>query len=434
EHASYARVLARLALAVMFTADEAHTSDQLSTSALEMARRAGDATALAYALYARRACTWQVDDPEDRLRTATELVGISKQTDNAGILLQARPWRIHDLLETGERIASSAEIEACRRLGAELRQPLYRWQAAIVEVILPALEGRFAEAERLAGEAHALGHGEMARLALALQRLAICTAGGGLDELEPIFKSAAETYAMPAIRACTSHVYAELGRETETRREFELLAISNFDLPRDQNWLLTIAQLSGACAVLADQRRAAVLYAMLLPNQHWNVVAVGVEMYWGPVAHYLGLLATTLGRWDDATRHFNQALAMNTRMGATPWLARTRLAYARMLLKRGSSADRHQAAQLLDDALQIADGLGMNYLANQIHTLDDVREPSAQRASLVGNRAPSRSDANVFRRDGEYWTIAYAGAVIRLKHAKGLHYLARLLHHPGQEF
>src|SRR5262249_33305525 len=101
EHASYARVLARLALAVMVTADEAHTSDQLSASALEMARRVGDATALAYALYARRACTWQVDDPVDRLRTATELVDLSKQMDNAGILLQARQWRIHDLLETG---------------------------------------------------------------------------------------------------------------------------------------------------------------------------------------------------------------------------------------------------------------------------------------------------------------------------------------------
>jgi hypothetical protein len=40
----------------------------------------------------------------------------------------------------------------------------------------------------------------------------------------------------------------------------------------------------------------------------------------------------------------------------------------------------------------------------------------------------------IFRRDGSYWTIAYDGAVIRLRDAKGLRYLAQLLLHPGREF
>ena len=39
---------------------------------------------------------------------------------------------------------------------------------------------------------------------------------------------------------------------------------------------------------------------------------------------------------------------------------------------------------------------------------------------------------HVFRREGEYWTIAYESVVIRLRDAKGLHYLIRLLHQPGQ--
>jgi hypothetical protein len=40
----------------------------------------------------------------------------------------------------------------------------------------------------------------------------------------------------------------------------------------------------------------------------------------------------------------------------------------------------------------------------------------------------------VFRREGDYWTIAYDGAVVRLKDAKGLHYLERLLRQPGRNF
>src|SRR5215831_14805475 len=41
---------------------------------------------------------------------------------------------------------------------------------------------------------------------------------------------------------------------------------------------------------------------------------------------------------------------------------------------------------------------------------------------------------NLFRREGEYWTVLYEGSVARLKDAKGLRYLARLLADPGREF
>jgi hypothetical protein len=38
----------------------------------------------------------------------------------------------------------------------------------------------------------------------------------------------------------------------------------------------------------------------------------------------------------------------------------------------------------------------------------------------------------MFRREGEYWTIAYESRVIRLRDAKGLQYLMRLLRQPGR--
>jgi len=40
----------------------------------------------------------------------------------------------------------------------------------------------------------------------------------------------------------------------------------------------------------------------------------------------------------------------------------------------------------------------------------------------------------VFCREGDYWTIAYDAAVVRLKDAKGLRYLEPLLRHPGRSF
>src|SRR2546426_11605395 len=54
----------------------------------------------------------------------------------------------------------------------------------------------------------------------------------------------------------------------------------------------------------------------------------------------------------------------------------------------------------------------------------------AHRSSL----ASQGRRAGLFRREGDYWTIAYEGGLVRLKDAKGLHYLGQLLHHPGRAF
>jgi hypothetical protein len=48
--------------------------------------------------------------------------------------------------------------------------------------------------------------------------------------------------------------------------------------------------------------------------------------------------------------------------------------------------------------------------------------------------AVGEPQAQVFRRDGEFWTIASAGKQIRLRDMRGLHYLAALLREPGREF
>ena len=89
-----------------------------------------------------------------------------------------------------------------------------------------------------------------------------------------------------------------------------------------------------------------------------NAVDV-TEGFRGSVSRYLGLLATALERWDDAAGHFEEALALNERMGARPWLARTEDDYARMLLVRGRPGDDERARELRDQALATFSELGM---------------------------------------------------------------------------
>jgi hypothetical protein len=67
--------------------------------------------------------------------------------------------------------------------------------------------------------------------------------------------------------------------------------------------------------------------------------------------------------------------------------------------------------------------------------------PSESLAGFTGGRvaemvqaAAAHVSTNLFRREGEYWTVRYEGSVARLRDAKGLGYLARLLSDPGREF
>ena len=48
-------------------------------------------------------------------------------------------------------------------------------------------------------------------------------------------------------------------------------------------------------------------------------------------------------------------------------------------------------------------------------------------------RRLASEQANVFRRDGEYWTVGYRGLVVTLRDSKGLHDLAHLLAEPRRE-
>lgn len=71
------------------------------------------------------------------------------------------------------------------------------------------------------------------------------------------------------------------------------------------------------------------------------------------------MLAACLGRWDDAERHFTDALAMNERLGARPFVVRTRRAWAAMLLDRGAPDDAARARELITTGLAEAEALGM---------------------------------------------------------------------------
>src|SRR4030095_4389871 len=120
--------------------------------------------------------------------------------------------------------------------------------------------------------------------------------------------------------------------------------------------------LAEVCSFLQDTARAATLYHLLRPYAGRNVIVGGAVACYGAASRYLGMLAATMARWDDAEQHFQEALTMHTRTGARPWLAHTQHDYATMLLARGEPEGQTQAMTLLEAALAAARELGMRAL------------------------------------------------------------------------
>jgi tetratricopeptide (TPR) repeat protein len=61
-------------------------------------------------------------------------------------------------------------------------------------------------------------------------------------------------------------------------------------------------------------------------------------------------------------------------------------------------------------------------------------EPAPPMPSTAVAPSALAPNAQLFSREGEYWTVTFGGHTARLRDAKGLHYLARLLADPGREF
>ena len=338
---------------------------------------------IAAALTARHVALLHIEHLDERLRVNAEVLELAARTGHLELGVQGLHWRIYDLFELGDGDAAVTEHGTLSALAAELRQPLLRslalcWQAAREQMV-----GHLEDAERLSDEALALGRRAHATDADSLhgaQALVRSRDLGRLPELLDRLQAVADRYrtiaAWPAALAC-AHIAAgdeERGRELYA----ELTADGLARVPRNTNWLTTIAFLAEACAALPEHPGLELLAAELAPYGS-RVVQVSSAACLGSAAHFLGILAAAAGRHDEADAHFTGAAERNRALGALTALARTECEHGAALLARGAPGDATRAAVLLGSAEAAAQRLGMAPLAARVGALA---------ASLAGAPTP----------------------------------------------
>ena len=256
-------------------------------------------------------------------------------------------------------------IETRGSLVAQLDQPTLNWIDAYTRAKRAQIAGDTDRAEQLAAEAFQIGTdgGQPdATTIFRAQFLNVSVQRGTLADLIPLIEQAvSDNPTLPAFTAVLASAHAEAGRTDDARHLLEKFAAADFDLPQDQVWTTGMVSYAGAAIECRDLKYAEPLFDRLVPwPDQWSTA--GGASAQGPVSHFLGGLATVLGRYDEADAYFAQARASSDRAGAKFFAARTDLMWGRMLAERHAVTDINKARKLLNKAHSAAKACGYGYV------------------------------------------------------------------------
>jgi tetratricopeptide (TPR) repeat protein len=266
-------------------------------------------------------------------------------------------------------------------LATALRQPSQDWFVGVYRSLMDLHRGRLDEAERLIEDTWRTGartQGWNAEVTYCLQRYVLHLHRWQLPKVEERLRRLARENPTYRIFDCAvAHLEALLGYDS--RETYELLVADDFaGLPFDEEWLVSVGFLAQAAHAHGDAARAAVLYEQLAP--YADRVSISYpEVSLGSTSRYLGILAATASRFDQAAEHFEHAIEVNTRVDAQAWLAHTHHDYGEMLMALES---REAACEHLERAVAGYTQLGMDHWA---------AEAAAVKAPSRGTRASVRA-------------------------------------------
>lgn len=296
--------------------------------------------------------------------TADALVRAERVGDPV-LLFWATQWRAEAAARAGDIDEMDRCLEIRGSLIAQLDQPTLNWIDTYTRAKRAQIAGDTDRAEQLATEAFQIGTdgGQPdASTIFRAQFLNVSVQRGTLADLIPLIEQAvSDNPTLPAFTAVLALAHAEADRPDDAHHLLKEFAAADFDLPLDQVWTTGMVSYAGAAIECRDSKYAGPLFDRLVPwADQWSTA--GGASTQGPVSHFLGGLATVLGRYADADLYFAQAAASSDRAGAKFFAARTNLMWGKMLAERQAPGDTDNARELLNKAHSAAKAHGYGNL------------------------------------------------------------------------
>ena len=343
---------------------------ELSDRSLAMARGTGDQRTLATVLMHRGWALDGPDDVDDALSVAGEILGIGTELGDPELRLEGLRIRVTAQFEKGEHAAAVRTALAMKELAEEVGHPEFMRLAAMWDVTVANLEGRFTDAKELAGELGRrlarIGHSQAQIIPVAQTYPWWVLRGRSssyLPTLQELSAYEPANIAWPAAMAWCLAQTGALDQAADLLNRITPDAAATAD--KNYQWWAVIVGFSGAVDLVGDRRWAEVLYDLAAPYAGHNCT-LGVATYLGAADHWLGVLAGVAGHFTDAASHLEAALRRHQDMRSRPMTALTQEAYGRVLSMRGEAADIERARGLTAAATRTAEELGLEAISDRL--------------------------------------------------------------------
>jgi tetratricopeptide (TPR) repeat protein len=367
---TYARLQALLARSLMYT-PEASRRLAAAHDAVELALGYPDPALIARIGPAIVNGSWGPGHEALRTHVAAEAVRAAERTGDPALECGACHSAYNVAVEYADA-SSAARLSAKLRSAARrVGEPRYRWTAGLLETFEATMEGRLDDAEALASANLELGLqiGETdAFTFFAGQLFVIGTFAGRHDEfLGLLEQQARENPDLLPFKLAYGIVCAAVGREADARDILVEGTVARFaELPPDNVWTTSVLGYAVLAIELADVDAARYLLPLIEPLAD-DVAFNGVTSQ-GPVAAYVGKLASLLAEYERAERALLTALATATAFGWVYHRATTLFALAQNRRRRDGALDA-TATVWLDESLDLCRAHGFRSWTAQAEAL-----------------------------------------------------------------
>jgi class 3 adenylate cyclase/tetratricopeptide (TPR) repeat protein len=345
----------------------------LMSEALAMARRLDDPFCFLRVTSTVYGPNYTPDTVNDRLTDLAQAVALAEALGDPKAAFNANLDRATACLQAADRSGFDEHLDAALSLAERVGETYVLWQAKTVEAMRWHLTGDLDRSQQEAEAAFAMGADGVpeAMAAYGAQLMAIQRVAGKWSDLndmaELIAAAASQNPGLPVLRTTLARTYCDLGRDDQAHSVIDADIEDGFAQFRpDANWMPAMTTLCEICAHLRRTDGAARLYEWLSP-WHGQVSTIMVTTQ-GPVAFHLGTLAALLGRDDDSSAWFSEALEISRKLDSQYWIARTQVEWARLLRGPGQ-ADAGNADAMLGSALTTSQRCGFRPLVQQAESL-----------------------------------------------------------------